>query len=282
MIDNQYRNTSRDAVLEQRLQDELALNQPKPEGEVEKPKTVEEDSWAKRYSDLRSHSSKQENTLRKEINDLKELLAKQSREEVKLPKSAAELDEWRQKYPDVYDVFLTMVLSHKQEVVKELEDRDVKLKEKELEQLRREAYHELNRLHPDFEQIRLSQEFRDWVEDQRVRGMGGDKFAQMTFDALVHNDTDALTAAKAIDLYKLSKPAEVKPKKTDDDARRAAEAVRTPNSGTPEGGRPAKYSESYVQSLKAKGRRALEIEWPAIEKAIQDGTFVYDMSGAAR
>ena len=47
------------------------------------------------------------------------------------------------------------------------------------------------RLHPDFDDIRDSDEFHEWAESQP-------KWVQ---DALYENDNDARSAARAIDLY---------------------------------------------------------------------------------
>ena len=72
---------------------------------------------------------------------------------------------------------------------------------------------ELMRLHPDFDEIRDSDDFHMWADEQP-------KWVQ---DALYENDNDARSAARAIDLYKADKgiASEKKVKKT----KGAAEAV---------------------------------------------------------
>ena len=57
---------------------------------------------------------------------------------------------------------------------------------------REKAEVELLRLHPDFNDIRDSDDFHEWADEQP-------KWVQ---DALYENDNDARSAARAIDLYK--------------------------------------------------------------------------------
>ena len=60
---------------------------------------------------------------------------------------------------------------------------------------RDKAEAELLRLHPDFEDIRETDDFHNWVDEQ----------PQSIQDALYENSSDARTAARAIDLYKADK-----------------------------------------------------------------------------
>ena len=57
---------------------------------------------------------------------------------------------------------------------------------------REKAEAELMRLHPDFDDIRDSDDFHDWAEEQ----------PEWIQKALYENDTDSRSAARAIDLYK--------------------------------------------------------------------------------
>ena len=77
---------------------------------------------------------------------------------------------------------------------------------KEYEDLRVEASKEKLKqncydLHPDFAEIRDSDEFHDWADEQP-------KWVQ---DALYENSADAKSERRAIDLYKIDK--NIKPKK---------------------------------------------------------------------
>ena len=61
---------------------------------------------------------------------------------------------------------------------------------------------ELMRIHPDFADIRDSDDFHEWADQQP-------KWVQ---DALYENDNDARSAARAIDLYKADRGLNVKSK----------------------------------------------------------------------
>ena len=84
-----------------------------------------------------------------------------------------------------------------------LEERIKAIDEMQLSATKEKAEVELMRLHPDFGEIRDSDEFHDWAEEQP-------KWVQ---DALYDNDNDARAAARAIDLYKAIRHRKKKPKK---------------------------------------------------------------------
>ena len=87
-----------------------------------------------------------------------------------------------------------------------LEERIKLIDEMQTSASKEKAEAELMRLHPDFDDIRDSDEFHQWAEDQP-------KWIQ---DALYENDNDARSAARAIDLYKADmgigkkKPSQIK------------------------------------------------------------------------
>lgn len=81
---------------------------------------------------------------------------------------------------------------------------------------REKAEVELLKLHPDFGEIRDSDDFHEWAEEQP-------KWVQ---EALYENDADARSAARAIDLYKADK--NIKPKKSAS-SKDAARSVETRN-----------------------------------------------------
>ena len=122
------------------------------------------------------------------------------------------------------------------------------------------------RLHPDFDDIRDSDDFHTWVEDQP-------KWVQ---DALYENDSDAKSAARAIDLYKADKNIKTKTTSPKD----AASSVDTRGRSKPTQDETSSY---YKESMVAK-MSAAEYEKAAddIMEAIRTGKFIYDLSGSAR
>ncbi len=128
------------------------------------------------------------------------------------------------------------------------------------------AEKQLNKLHPDFSEIRQDPKFHEWVSLQPM-------YIQ---DALYKNSTDAHAASRAIDLYKvdLSKAGKKKSKG-------AAESVnpRSSRTTTPTTQAGMKFSESQIESMSERDYDKFE---DAIMESMQNGTFEYDISGAAR
>jgi septum formation inhibitor MinC len=138
---------------------------------------------------------------------------------------------------------------------------------------REKAEAELLSLHPDFEEIRATDDFHNWAEAQP-------KWVQ---DALYENETDARSAARAIDLYKVdqgnqsSSKTNTKKANTKDAARavntKAAKAA--PETSTDSG----KWKESTVEGMSSQ---QYEKHAESIMEAIRSGEFIYDISGSAR
>ena len=159
------------------------------------PEGAEEKTFKKRYGDLRRHAQKKEQDLQKQIDELRTQLEASTKKEIKYPKSEEELGQWMTQYPDVAKIVETIAMKKAHEQASEFESKFKQIDEMKAEAMREKAEAELMRLHPDFDAIRDSDEFHDWVEEQP-------KWVQ---DALYDNDNDAVSAARAIDLYKSDK-----------------------------------------------------------------------------
>lgn len=225
----------------------------------------EEETFKKRYGDLRRHMQQQMAERDKEIQQMKNQLNDATKKQIKFPKSEEEVDAWSKKYPDVAKIIDTIAQKRVQEVydVAKTEMQDLR---KQQDSIKTEkAMMQLMKMHPDFSKIRASQEFHDWVSEQP-------KYVQ---DALYRNNTDAKAAARAIDLYKSDKGIrKVKPKSTAS----AAQSVSRSGVASPSKGR-ATFTESQVQRMTAAEYEKNEA---AITEAISKGLFEYDVSGAAR
>lgn len=230
--------------------------------------TAEERTFKKRYGDLRLYAQRQKEEFDQKIEQLQKQLDSAAKKEIKLPKTQDEIDAWAKQYPDVYKLVKTIAIQQAKEQTTGLEERMRKLDEKERDVSKSKAEAELMRLHPDFDQIREDDDFHDWVAEQP-------KWIQ---DALYENDTDARSAARAIDLYKADRNITSKKKPS---AKDAAAAVNTRGSkAAPNGeGTEGLIYESQVDKMSAS---EYEKNIEAIQAAIQSGKFVYDMSGAAR
>lgn len=235
--------------------------------EVE-PKSAEEKTFKKRYGDLRRHSQKKEEELQKQIDDLRRQLETSTKETIQYPKSEQELDNWMKQYPDVAKIVETIAMKKAKEQASEFEYKFKQIDEMKAEAMREKAEAELMSFHPDFDSIRDSDEFHNWVEDQP-------KWIQ---DALYDNNNDAVSASRAIDLYKADKG--IKTKKTSN-SNDAAKAIGTRSQrNSPESDESNSYiKESQVAKMSAQQYEKRQEE---IADAIRTGKFIYDLSGSAR
>ena len=246
---------------------EETVTEEKTEDE-EEPKNAEEKTFKKRYGDLRRHSQEKEKQFQKQLDDLKSQLEKATKQEIKLPKSEEELETWAKDYPDVAQIIETIAIKKAKEQSSALEERIKKIDEMSAEAQKDEAEVELMRLHPDFADIRDSDDFHDWAEEQP-------KWVQ---DALYDNDNDARSAARAIDLYKVDRGISKKSKSKSDKG--AAEAVAPKNKRSkPQSDETSTYlKESQVQKMTPQ---EYEKHADDIMDAIRSGKFIYDISGSA-
>ena len=165
------------------------------EPEEVEPKNAEEKTFKKRYGDLRRHVQQKEQDFQKQIDTLKTQLSESTKKNIKLPKSDEDIETWAKEYPDVAAIVETIATKKAMEQAKTLEERMKNIDEMQTTAVKEKAEVELMRFHPDFDDIRDSDEFHEWAEEQP-------KWVQ---DALYDNDNDARSAARAIDLYKADK-----------------------------------------------------------------------------
>ena len=235
--------------------------------EEQEPTSAEEKTFKKRYGDLRRHAQQKESDLQEQINQLKEQLDSATKKQIELPKSDEDIEAWTKKYPDVAGIVETIAIKKSKEQAQELESRIQKINEMQESATKEKAEVELLKLHPDFVDIREDDDFHNWAEEQ----------PQWVQKALYENDNDALSAARAIDLYKADK--NIGKKKTS--SKDAALATNPKSTRTkPQTNEESTYlRESQVQKMSSQEyeRRADEVM-----EAIRTGKFVYDVSGSAR
>ena len=236
--------------------------------EDEEPANAEEKSYKKRYADLRRGSQKAKEDLETRISTLESQLKQSTAQEMQLPKSDEDIDAWAKEYPDVAAIVETIAIKKAREQQAGLEDRVKEIDEMRDSASRDRAEVELLKVHPDFGEIRDSDEFHEWAEEQP-------KWVQA---ALYENDNDARAASRAIDLYKADM--NIKTKKPSDN-KDAAKSVNTRNSRSqPDAtSNNNKMSESKVNKMTTKEYEKHQDE---IMEAIRGGNFIYDISGSAR
>jgi len=263
-----YTNEERIKQEEEELQ-QLIQEQQEPKEQVQEeaePESAEERSFKKRYGDLRRHQQQKEKEYEDRIARLEEQLNKATQQEIKLPKSDDDIEAWAKKYPDVAAIVETIAIKKAREQAEGLEARVREIDEMKATAAREKAEAELMRLHPDFDEIRDSDDFHQWVDDQP-------KWVQ---DALYENDSDAKSAARAIDLYKADRNIKVKTTSSKD----AASSVNPRGRSKPAEKETSNYyRESAVAKMSATQYEKVADE---IMEAIRTGKFIYDLSGSAR
>ena len=171
----------------------------KQEADIEEP--VEQEAtrdepykrpdYKKRYDDLKKHYDSKLNEFKSREQELLEEAAN-SRPSYVAPKSPEELEKFREEYPDVYEVVETVSHLQSEEKSKDLREKLEKLQTREQELVRKDAEKRLIDKHPDFEDIRNSDDFHGWAKEQ----------PKSIQDWVYNNADDADLASRALDLFK--------------------------------------------------------------------------------
>ena len=265
---NEERVKKEEEELEQLIAEQKGEAEQVEEPKEAEPKNAEERSFKKRYGDLRRHQQTKEKEYEDRINALEQQLGEATKAEFKLPKSDDDLDKWASTYPDVAAIVETIAIKKAKEQSADLEKRVQVIDEMRETAAREKAEAELIKIHPDFSEIRDSDDFHEWADEQP-------KWVQ---DALYENDQDAKSAARAIDLYKSDRGISKKKSATSKDAARSV-GTRNERSKPQSDASGNAVRESDVQKMS-------EVEYEKksdeIMEAIRTGNFIYDLSGSAR
>jgi len=229
----------------------------------DKDLTREEKTYKKRYDDLRRHQHKlveQVKTLEAQVSDPSSFAA---------PTTEAELEAWKEKYPDVANIVSTLAKKEAQAMYNAADERLSRLDEIAEQADRAKAEAEIRAIHSDFDELKDSDAFHDWVDVQ----------PKWVKDALYVNSDDPASVARVIDLYKADNNIVNKGKKAS--AKKAAAAIVTKKGRTSV---DADESNGRITESDVNKMSTVEYEKRSDEimEAIRGGRFVYDMTGAAR
>ena len=227
--------------------------------------SAEERTFKKRYSDLRSHLNKQN----EELKELKAQLKNAANNgAVRPPASDESIDAWAKKYPEIAQIVETIADKKANEKFKNADARLQELDKIAAETHRAKAEDEIRSIHKDFDDLRASDAFHEWAEEQP-------KWVQ---DALYENQDDPKSVVRVIDLYKIDNGMDVKGKRKS--TKEAASQVKTKRTTKVEtNDTSGSFRESDVQRMTAQ---EYEANSDAIMESIRSGKFIYDLSGAAR
>ena len=259
------RKENKEQEQEQEVAAVVAEEAPKETASDEDNKdlTREEKTYKKRYDDLRRHQNKlveQVKTLEAQVSDPSSFAA---------PTTEAELEAWKEKYPDVANIVSTLAKKEAQAMYNAADERLSRLDEIAEQANRSKAEAEIRAIHSDFDELKDSDEFHDWVDVQ----------PKWVKDALYVNADDPASVARVIDLYKADNNIVNKGKKAS--AKKAAAAIVTKKGRTAVDADESngRITESDVNKMSTAEYEKRSDE---IMEAIRGGRFVYDMTGAAR
>ena len=217
--------------------------------------------YKKRYDDLKKHYDNKLNEFKSREQELIEE-ATSNRTEYKAPKSPEELEEFKNNYPDVYEVVETVAHLQSETKAKVLEERLSKLQERENQLIRQDAEKRLMERHPDFEDIRNSDDFHGWAKEQ----------PKSIQDWIYNNADDADLASRALDLFK--KDFGIEPTKTKSSSKQprqsAADMVSTKTTSV-EPKQKKVWSEKEIAAMSIDEFDRYESE---ISEAMQEGRIV--------
>ncbi|MDB4730463.1 hypothetical protein OAF13_00255 [Akkermansiaceae bacterium] len=217
--------------------------------------------YKKRYDDLKKHYDSKLNEFKSREQELIEE-ATSNRTEYKAPKSPEELEEFKNNYPDVYEVVETVAHLQSETKAKVLEERLSKLQERENNLVRQSAEKRLMERHPDFEDIRNSDDFHGWAKEQ----------PKSIQDWIYSNADDADLASRALDLFK--KDFGIEPTKTKSNSKQtkksAADMVSTKTQSI-EANQQKVWSEKEIAAMSIAEFDKYESE---ISEAMQYGRIV--------
>jgi len=147
--------------------------------------------YKKRYDDLKRYYDRKLGEWNSKESDLKVQL-QENRPKYQPPKSKEELEAFKNDYPDIYGVVETVSHLQSQNEVKTLQEELESLKKANITLQQKEAALELSKYHPDFEEIKESDDFHNWADTQPME----------IKNWIYENNSNGALAARAIDLYK--------------------------------------------------------------------------------
>ena len=234
----------------------------KPEVEL----SDEEKSFKTRYGDMRRHLAAKEKEYNAKIKELEDKLGETKK--LVPPKSDEDLQAWVDKYPDVAGMVETIADKRAKQMFDKANIQLEELNKAKEEATRSRAENEIRKAHEDFDQLRDSDQFHNWVEEQP-------KWVQ---NALYENTDDAASVIRVIDLYKVDNGLTRSDKKNKTKA--AASLV---DRGSKTKVDPTESSDKIRESDIAKMSDAEYAKnADKITEAHRSGKIIYDISGSAR
>lgn len=251
-------------------EDEQILQTPEEEKEPEEVKKVseknEEETFKKRYGDLRRFLQQKEQEWENAKKQLQNQVELATKSQLRFPKNPTdeEITEWIDKYPDVASMINAVIAKQTTNSNQKVENATEQLKELQVNIAREKALTDLLKIHPDFLSIREDQAFHDWLATK-----------SKSLQDIMYIHLDPIAAADVVTMYKAQN--KVEKKNPEKDKKSAAEVVSKGTHSTPDNFRnePGVFRESQVNKMNA---REFDKNEDAIMESIRAGKFIYDVS----
>ena len=228
--------------------------------ETTKDEPYKKPDYKKRYDDLKKHYDSKLNEFKIREQELLNEAAS-NRPAYQAPKTQEELEEFKTKYPDVFEVVETVAHMQSESKAKVLEERLSQLQEREAQMLRQSAEERLMEKHPDFNEIRNSDDFHAWAKEQ----------PQSIQDWIYDNSDNPDLASRALDLFKKDVGIEAAPKKTTSKKTKSAADMVSTKTTSVEPKSEKVWSEREIAAMSMDEFDKHEAE---ISEAMQQGRIV--------
>ena len=241
-----------------------AIEAEKREVEVAEDKPYKRPNYKKRYDDLKTHYDSRLDEFKAREKELLDEAIK-NRPDYKAPKSAEELERFKNEYPDVMAVVETVAHLESESKTKVLEERLSALQDREDELVRKDAEKNLREIHPDFDEIRNSDDFQEWAELQ----------PEAIKDWIFNNSNDATLASRALDLFKkdigLEVPQGIQPKSNSKQTQQSAADMISTKTTSVNPNQQRVWSEREISAMSVAEFDKYESE---ISDAMQEGRII--------
>ena len=241
-----------------------AIEAEKQEIEAVKDKPYKQPNYKKRYDDLKTHYDSRLDEFKAREQELLDEAVK-NRPDYRAPKSAEELEQFKNEYPDVMAVVETVAHLESESKTKVLEERLSALQDRENELVRKDAETNLREKHPDFDEIRNSDDFQEWANLQ----------PESIKDWIFNNPDDATLASRALDLFKkdigLEVPQGIQPKSNSKQTQQSAADMISTKTTSVNPNQQRVWSEREISAMSVAEFDKYESE---ISDAMQEGRII--------
>lgn len=153
--------------LQTQLSQYMEPVEPVSEPAIEASTNTEEETFKKRYGDLRRHLQQKEVGFSKEINDLKsqvDQLTKLSNQP--MPQNKDEFEAWKAKYPQIAGFIETIADEKASQRASQLQEELIGVKQKLTETEKEKSFATLKVLVPNVEELVQSEPYKTWFQAQ--------------------------------------------------------------------------------------------------------------------